>query len=85
MGGLFHSQDPEGPTPVLSLLAILRLKTGCQGHQDRDHFRKKTSPLSPHFSHPLYWIGAMIRPDCATRKRVPPTRKRVPPRVAQRI
>ena len=32
---------------------------------------------SPHFSHPLYCIGAMIRPDCATRKRVPP-------RVAQR-
>ncbi len=34
--------------------------------------------LSPHFSHLLYCIGAMSRPDCVTHKWVPPTRKRVP-------
>ncbi len=27
---------------------------------------------SPHFSHPLYCISEITRPDCATRKRVPP-------------
>ena len=30
--------------------------------------RPLQSGPSPHFSHPLYCIGAMIRPDCATRK-----------------
>ena len=30
--------------------------------------RPLQSGPSPHFSHPLYYIGAMIRPDCATRK-----------------
>ncbi|MEE8262397.1 MAG: hypothetical protein V3R83_08045, partial [Gammaproteobacteria bacterium] len=34
----------------------------------RESIRQAVQTSSPHFSHPIYCIGTMIRPDCATRK-----------------
>jgi len=64
---------------VILAPAALRHENLCRIPASGRDFSQRLRQLARTSHTRLYCSGAMIRPDCATHKWVPPTRKRVPP------